>query len=79
MGTDMVGNYETALKAEMKKVVRCFHAYSSECRASHAASFRLGYQQRRRTGEFYYVHPDVPGIAFSTRTRAAEHVLTRAA
>lgn len=75
----MAGNFEVALKAEMKKVIRCFHAYSSECRAAHAASFRLGYQQRRSVGEFYYVHPDVPNVAFPTRTRAARHALTKEA
>ena len=72
-------NYKTALKAEKKKVTRCFQAYSSEQRASHAASFRLGYQQRQRTGEFFYTHPDIPNIAFDTRTKAAEAALRRQA
>lgn len=64
-------NFEVALRAERKKVIRCFHAYSSEQRANHAASFRLGHRQRVATGEFFYVHPDVPNIAFPTRKAAA--------
>jgi hypothetical protein len=69
-------NYETALKAERKRVTRCFHAYSSECRANHAASFRLGYQQRRAMGEFFYVHPDLPNKAFPTRGAAARAAMS---
>lgn len=71
----MNSNYETALKIETKKVTRCFHAYSSECRANHAASHRLGYQQRRATGEFFYVHPAFPNTAFPTRCAAAKAAL----
>ncbi len=71
-------NYEAALKIEAKKVTRCFHAYSSECRASHAASHRLGYQQRQHTGEFYYVHPAIPNVAFPTRGAAARRALALA-
>ncbi len=70
-------NYTAALKAETKRVVRCFHAYSSETRTMHAASFRLGPQQGKAVGEFFYVHPDVPGIAFETRKRAAVAALQR--
>lgn len=70
-------NYETALKAEKKKVVRCFNVFDSETRANHAASHRLGYLQRQRTGDFYYVHPEIPNTAFETRTRAAEAALRR--
>lgn len=72
----MSTNYETALKDEMKRVTRCFQAYSSEQRANHAASFRLGYQQRQSLGEFFYTHPDVPNIAFKTRKRAATTALS---
>lgn len=64
-------NYEIALKAEAKKVTRCFHAYSPEQRANHAASHRLGHRQRASTGEFFYVHPAFPNTAFSTRGAAA--------
>lgn len=67
-----MSNHETALKAEMKRVVRCWQGYSSEQRASNAANFRMGHQQRRSFGEYFYVHPDIPKIAFSKRKRAAE-------
>lgn len=70
-------NFEAALRAERKLVVRIFHHYSGESRANHAASFRLGHQQRCRLGEFFYTHPTVPGVAFSTRKAAAEAALRR--
>lgn len=71
----MQTNYEAALKAEAKKVVRCFQSYSSEQRANHAASFRLGHRQREAVGHFFYTHPDVPGVAFDTRGAAARAAL----
>jgi hypothetical protein len=64
-------NYEEALKAEAKKVTRCFQHYTSDQRANHASSHRLGHRQRQAVGEFFYVHPAVPGLAFSTRGQAA--------
>ena len=64
-------NYEIALKAEAKRVARCFNAYSSEARANHAASHRLGHRQRASTGDFYYTHPSFPTTAFATRGAAA--------
>lgn len=73
----MDSNYDIALKAERKRVVRCFHKYDSETRANHASSHRLGHQQRKAVGEFFYTHPDIPGIAFPTRKRAAEAALER--
>jgi hypothetical protein len=72
-------NYETALKAEMKKVVRMYQPYTSEQRANHAASFRLGYKQRKADGHFFYMHPDIKGRAFDTRTQAAKAGLEAAA
>lgn len=71
----MVSNYAEALKAESKRVVRNFQPFTSEQRANHAASHRLGHRQRERVGEFFYTHPDVPGAAFTTRKRAAEAAL----
>lgn len=68
----MLTNYETALKAETKRVVRNFQGYDSETRAMHAASHRLGHRQREAVGEFFYTHPDVPGCAFPTRKAAAQ-------
>jgi hypothetical protein len=73
-----VSNYEAALKAEAKRVVRCFQRYTSDMRANHAASHRLGYLQRGAVGEFFYIHPDAPGIAFRKRFDAARHVVEQA-
>ncbi|MEH3063840.1 MAG: hypothetical protein PGN33_14225 [Methylobacterium radiotolerans] len=71
----MISNYENALKAETKRVVRCFQHYGSEVRANHQASHRLGHRQRESVGEFFYVHPDLPGRAFSKRKFAAAAAL----
>lgn len=60
------------LKAERKRVVRHFQPYTSEQRADHAASHRLGHRQRQAMGEYFYTHPDVPGVCFDTRQRAAD-------
>lgn len=69
-------NYDVALKAEAKKVIRNFQAYDSETRANHAASHRLGHQQRQATGHFFYVHPAIPNRAFDTRGAAARAALS---
>lgn len=66
-----LSNWEVAYRAERKRVVRCLHHYSSETRANHAASFRLGHRQRAAIGEYFYTHPDREGIAFPTRKSAA--------
>lgn len=66
-----MNNFEIALKGEMKKVVRCFQQFTSEQRANHAASHRLGHRQRQSLGHFFYTHPAVPNRAFDTRKRAA--------
>jgi hypothetical protein len=60
---------------EAKRVVRHLGRYSSEERASRAASHRLGHRQRGAVGEYFYTHPDVPGLAFSTRGAAARAAL----
>ena len=72
-----MNNFEVALKAEAKRVTRCFQAHSSETRANHAASFRLGHRQREAVGEFFYVHPELPNKAFPTRGAAARAALAR--
>lgn len=72
-------NYEVALKAEMKRVVRCFQPYSHDERADLMASNRVGHRQRHATGEAFFVHPDIPGVAFPRRKAAAEHALQGAA
>jgi hypothetical protein len=73
--SEIASNYDVALKAEMKRVVRCFQSYTSNQRADNAANFRMGYQQRRAIGEFFYTHPDVPNLAFPKRKLAAAHAL----
>jgi hypothetical protein len=55
-----------------KTVTRCFQRYSSEDRANHAASHRVGYLKRQAVGEFFYVSSLVPGLAFPTRSRAEQ-------
>lgn len=75
----MASNYDTALKAEAKRVVRCFQRHTSEQRADLAASHRTGHRQRESVGEFFYIHPDVDGLAFDTRSGAARAALARAA
>jgi hypothetical protein len=67
-----MSNYEVALKAEAKRVIRCWQKYDHEQR-SLLASANLKYSSP--WGEFYYVHPDVPGVAFPTRGRAASAAL----
>lgn len=67
-----MSNYAAALKAEAKRVIRCWQRYDHEQR-SLLASASLKY--RSREGEFYYVHPNVPGKAFSKRKLAAEAAL----
>jgi hypothetical protein len=62
---------DEAVKIEAKRVVRYFQRYTSEQRASLAASHRAGHRQRTSVGSYFYAHPDVPGLAFSTRYRAA--------
>ena len=69
-------NFETAIKAERKKVFRCFQPYSSETRANHASSHRLGHRQRESVGEFFYTHPAIPNRAFLTRKAAAIAAVT---
>lgn len=71
----MASNYEVALKAEMKRVTRCFQAYSTEQRSDLMSSRRMGHRQREALGRFFYVHPDVPGLAFSRRSDAAARAL----
>lgn len=71
-------NLEIAIKAEMARCTRCFHKHSSGARADLAASHRLGYQQRKSLGDFFYVYPDFPNTAFKSRIAAARAALRRA-
>jgi len=70
-------NFEIALKAEMKRAVRVFWPYTLEQRGSQFArhgSLRV----RTRRGEFRYIHPTVPGVAFRRRSDAARAALDAA-
>lgn len=65
-------NLEVALKAEAKKVIRCFQPYSSDQRANHAASFRLGHRQREAVGHFFYMHPAIGNRAIAKAVGTSE-------
>jgi hypothetical protein len=65
------------LAVEMRRVVRHFQRYTSAQRADLAASHRVGYRQRRAVGEYFYTHPEVPGVGFPTRSGAARAFLDR--
>lgn len=73
----MAGNYEIVLKGEMKKVIRHFHHFTVD-------QISLLYSKPGRPcrkaldrGEFFYSHPEVPGIAFRTRSQAAEYAMRK--
>jgi hypothetical protein len=51
---------------------RCFQRFTHHERADMAASHRLGHRQREAIGEFFFIHPLAPGLAFPTRKRAEE-------
>lgn len=64
---------------DIEPAVRGFERYTPDMRASMAASFRLGYQQRQSVGEAWWSHPRCPGVCFPTRIaalRAALRTLT---
>ena len=67
-------NYEIALKAERKRVVRCFQHYTTDqiCNLAVGRASRVRLMNR---GEFFYMHPDLPNVAFDTRGQAAEAAL----
>jgi hypothetical protein len=65
------------IKAEARRVVRHFSPYTSEQRADRAASHRLGHRQRTSPGEFFYTHPDVPGVGYPRRYLAVWAALQR--
>ena len=52
------------------KPVRCFQQYTTEHRAKRAASFRLGPAQRERVGEYCYLHPLRPDVAYPSPSQA---------
>jgi hypothetical protein len=64
-----VSNYEAALKAEAKLVVRCWQRHTWEQWAVQASA---SLKYRAPEGCFYYVHPALPNKAFPKRKLAAE-------
>lgn len=70
----MTSNFETALKAEMKKVVRQFQHFTTD-QMSLLLSTRNNRTKCANRGEFFYTHPNVPGICFRSRSHAAEYAM----
>ena len=56
------------------KPVKMFHLFDGETRANHAASHRLGYLQKQRTGYFFWTTCLAPNIAFPTRKAALTYI-----
>ena len=52
------------------KPIRCFQRYTSEHRTDRAASLRLGPAQRERVGEYCYLHPLRPDVAYPSPSQA---------
>lgn len=61
-----------SLATETKKVVRCWRRSTPEEWAVQASG---NLQYRAPAGDYYYVHPALPGQAFNTRKQAAEAAL----
>ena len=57
--------------------IRMFDQYDGETRAMRHASHRLGFRARAAVGEFFYIHPLVPGLAFPTAKAAHLHAWSR--
>jgi hypothetical protein len=58
--------------AKAHPATRNFQQYTHTQRADMQSSHRLGFRQRESVGEAFWTHPMVPGIAFSTRSRALD-------
>ena len=61
-------------KAELERlgITRIFQRFDHNQRADMMTSHRLGYRQRQRIGEFFYVSSHIPGIGFRTRGAAVK-------
>lgn len=60
---------------DIPKPVRCFQRYTHDQRADMMASHRLGFRQKERVGEFFWIHQYVPDRAFPTRGAAIRAAL----
>lgn len=49
--------------------IRCYHQFDMTTRLNLEYS-KTGYKRRKALGEFFYVHPLKPGIAFDTAKAA---------
>ena len=69
---------DEAVRVEMRRVVRHLHRYSVDERTTLAtAAQSVGYRRRQAMGEYFYSHPDVPGIAYRRRSDAAIAAIKR--
>jgi hypothetical protein len=50
--------------------IRHFQPYTSDQRAMHASSRRLGPRKQKAVGEFFYTHPMLPDRAYATAKQA---------
>jgi hypothetical protein len=67
-------NYDAALKSESARVVRHWQSYSVEARTIMASG---NLQYRSRAGEYFYVHPELPNVAFKKRKLAAQAAIEK--
>jgi hypothetical protein len=73
----MASNYDVALKAEAKKVTRCFHHYDTDQIALLYSRQGNPSRDALNRGVFFYIHPEIPNVAFSKRFDAAREALRR--
>lgn len=60
--------------------VRCFHRYSQEERlvlAQHSSRSNGNEKKLAAGGEFFWVHPDIPDVAFKSRKAALKAAAQR--
>jgi len=80
-GVNQVGkplsNYDVALKAEAKKVVRLFHHYDTDQISLLFSRKGNPSVDALNRGVFFYAHPDLPNVAFPKRYDAARAALRR--
>lgn len=69
-------NFDLALKAEMKNVVRHFQRFDTDQIALLYSKPGNPCRKALDRGEFFYSHPSMPGIAFATRSAAARRALS---
>lgn len=75
----MASNFEVALKAEAKRVVRSFHRYDTDTIARLYSRVGNPSQDALDRGVFFYTHQELPGICFRKRFDAAREHLRRQA